>query len=381
MKAFLILIFLYVQTSIVIIAQGSNMDYERVKIGDAKNMISGLALSPDQTYLSISASQSYPFYKFDWNSKEVIGEFDVGNWYAGSSVNFSANGKYMLLQQLFYMDLAPNKDREVSFEIVYSNTGIVVKAFDNMHAVVIAPDESYAASLSGDRVTFWSLPDGKNLRTLKLESATNGLAISPDGKSLAVSIRLSGDEWIANFPSLKKNKKALKSTLKYKQAVAIYDVESLKRKYLVSEKYDIIYRLEYSPDGKFLFCLQIPHAKAATAANAERLTYLNTIDAESGKPLRKGFTSKAFFEPDFKLSPDGKLFGIVSKGARFLELHIYDFESGKMIQRFEQSYRLFEKNEGEMIAADGRMAFVFLPDNKTVVMTMGNHLIYWKLEI
>ena len=129
-----------------------------------------------------------------------------------------------------------------------------------------------------------------------------------------------------------------------------------------------------------MICLQIPHLKAQ-ASNTARQTYVSSIDAIHGEALRKGFTSQAFYEPDFKFSHDGRLFGLVSKGARFLELHVYDVASGSMVRRFEQSYRLFEKNEGGMIAADSRMSFVFLPDDDTIVMTMGNHLIYWELNL
>ncbi len=121
--------------------------------------------------------------------------------------------------------------------------------------------------------------------------------------------------------------------------------------------------------------MHIPHSKQQNTA--ERQTYLNIVDMETGSPRRRGFPSKAYYEPDFKMSHDGKLFGIVSKSNRFLELHIYDFETGNMAYRFTQSFRLFEKNDGEMIAIDSRVSFVFTPDNESVLMTMGNHLIEW----
>ncbi len=52
-------------------------------------------------------------------------------------------------------------------------------------------------------------------------------------------------------------------------------------------------------------------------------------------------------------------------------------KKGQWCIRFQQSYRLFEKNDGEMIAVDSRIFFVFLPDNESILMTMGNHLIQW----
>ena len=108
-----------------------------------------------------------------------------------------------------------------------------------------------------------------------------------------------------------------------------------------------------------------------------RQSFINVINMETGQAIRRGFVSRSDYEPDFKLSHDGTLLGIISKSNRFMELHIYDFLSGKMLYRFQQAYRLFEKNDGGMIAADSRSTFVFLPDDKTVLMTMGNHLVLW----
>ncbi|RLD52608.1 MAG: hypothetical protein DRJ05_17290, partial [Bacteroidetes bacterium] len=120
----------------------------------------------------------------------------------------------------------------------------------------------------------------------------------------------------------------------------------------------------------------IPHLKAQSSVGM-RQTYISIIDGFSGEPQRRGFNSQSIYEPDFKLSPDGKLFGIVSHQARFLELHIYDAETRKMLYRYTQSFRLFEKSEGEFTMPDSRASFVFLPNEETIVMTMGNRLIYW----
>jgi hypothetical protein len=146
----------------------------------------------------------------------------------------------------------------------------------------------------------------------------------------------------------------------------------------VNEVYDIVYRLDYSADGNTLFCLQIPHVKANPGL--QRQTFISTINGITGEPSRKGFISLAPFEPDFKLSHDGKLFGVVSQGKKFPEIHIYDFATGKMLKRFELSVRLFEKSNGELQVTDSRLSFVFLPDNKRIMMTMGNRLLLWNME-
>ena len=358
-------------------AQGTDYDYERIKIGDARHIVCGLSLSPDKSTLAISSIQGYPFYLFDWKNKAVLKEFNVGNWYAGSSIDYSVGGKYVLLNQLYYIDFAPNKDREVNFEIVDAKTGERVLRFEEYHSVAIAPDEKFAVALTSDAVSFWNLSTKSKETSFNVKDASNSVAISPDGKLIAVSHHLYEKD-AENIPQLQRDKKTLKSALKYKQQISIYDVSTFKKLYTVNELYDIVYKLKFSDDGKNLFCLNIPHAKQQNTA--ERQSYINIIDMETGSAKRRGFTSKANYEPDFKLSHDGRWFGVVSRSNQFLELHIYDFETGKMAYRFQQSYRLFEKNDGEMFSVDSRISFVFLPDNESVLMTMGNHLILWKYD-
>jgi WD40 repeat protein len=263
----------------------------------------------------------------------------------------------------------------VNFQLIETATGKMIKRFSEFHSVKITPDNKYIITLTAETISFWNIESGSVEKSFKVQNATNGLAISPDGKFIAISRKVNESD-LKDNPQFKKNKKGKKAALKYKQQISIYDANSFELQYTVNELFDIVYKLEYSPDGNILFCLQIPHLKAQANENA-RQTYLATIDGKTGEPRRRGFTSQALYEPDFKLSNDGKWLGLVSKGTKFIELHIYDFETGQMVDRFEQSYRLFEKNDGDMIVADNRTSFVFLPDNKTIVMTMGNHLIYW----
>ena len=371
----LFIFLLLVTTQTTLNSQGTDYDYDRIKIGEAKHIVSGLTLSPDFETLAISSIQSFPFYLFDWKNQQVLEAFNVGNWYAGSSINYSAKGTYILLNQLYYIDFAPNKDREVNFEIVDVKSGKHVKRFDDYHAVRITPDEKYAIALTGDEIGFWDLSTQKKGKSFTVPEASNGIAISPDGKIIAVSHHLYEKE-AKQIPQLKRDKKSMKDALKYKQQISIFDASTFEKLYTVNELYDIIYKLTFSKDGGLLMCLNIPHTKMQNNPSGRQM-YVNVIDMLTHQPKRRGFTSTANYEPDFKLSHDGKLFGIISRSNQFLELHIYDFETGKMAYRFQQGYRLFEKNEGDMIIGDSRSSFVFLPDNRSVLMTMGNHLIKW----
>ena len=165
-------------------AQGTDYDYERIKIGDARHIVCGLSLSPDKSTLAISSIQGYPFYLFDWKNKAVLKEFNVGNWYAGSSIDYTVGGKYILLNQLYYIDFAPNKDREVNFEIIDTETGQKVLRFNEYHSVAITPDEKYAVTLAGDQVSFWNLSTKSTETSFNVKDASNSIAISPDGPAM-----------------------------------------------------------------------------------------------------------------------------------------------------------------------------------------------------
>ena len=378
MKHLFLLFLVLVTCQTILKSQGTDYDYERIKVGEVNHIASGLALSPDMETLAISPVQSFPFYLFDWKKQTIVETFNVGNWYAGSSINYSAQGSYLLLNQLYYLDFAPNKDREVNFEIVDAKSGKRVKRFEAVHSVAITPDEKYAIALSGEEVSFWNLSTRKKGKSFKVAQASNSVAISPDGKLIAVSHHLYESD-AKQMAQLKRDKKTLKNAIKYKQQISVFDATTFNKLYTVNELYDIVYKLTFSKDGNLLMCLHIPHVKMQSSPSA-RQSYVNMVNMDTHEPKRRGFSSSAFYEPDFKLSHNGKLFGIVSRSNQFLELHIYDFETKKMLYRFQQGFRLFEKNDENIIVGDSRSTFVFLPDNESVLMTMGNHLIKWNFE-
>lgn len=359
-------------------AQGTNFEFEKVKIGDAKNLFAWLALAPDNQTIAVTSTQSFPLYIYDWENKQLKTQFDVGNWYAGSRAAYSHSGKYILLQQLFYMDYAPNKDREVNFEVLDATTGESMLNFGDYQDAKITPDDRFLVTLNGGvRVAIHEIATRREIRSFSVPQAANALAVSTDGKLIAVSHKTYMEDLVQN-PIYKNNKKNRPIYEKYKQQVSVYDYETEKKLYTIDAFYDLIYRLDYSPDGNYLFVYSIPHVKLQGPTGKK--SYVEVVDAKTGVPLRNSFGCLSNYEPDYKLSHNGKYFGITSMG-KFPELHIYDFQTNVLLKRFELSYRLFEKTgEGEF-PGDGRVSFIFLPGDEEAVMTFGNKVIFWKLEL
>jgi hypothetical protein len=359
--------------------QGTNYDYDKIQIGEVKNMLVWLALHPDNKTLAVTSPQSFPLYIYNFETKQVTNQFDVGNWYAGTRAKFSKTGKYIMLQQLFYMDYAPNKDREVNFEVVDAATGKSMLNFGDYHDAKITPDEKYLVTLSGgDKVAIHDIETRKELRSFVVPDATNSVAVSADQKYIAVAHKTYMSD-LKNNPAYKNNKKNQPILEKYKQEVTVYDFNTFEKLYTIDTFYDLIYLMDYTDDGQYLFIYSIPHTKLQ-GPNGKK-SYVEVVNAKTGEPLRQSFGSLSIYEPDFKLSHNNKYFGIISMGKMSPELEIYDFQTNALLKRFELTRRLFEKTgEGEF-PTDGRSSFIFLPGDEEVFIVYGNRVIKWKLDL
>jgi WD40 repeat protein len=361
--------------SLTALGQTSNSDFERIKLGGNDTEFTGIDISPDQKTLAVTAKKSEPVKLIDWSSQKVTQEINAGNWLTGSTVSFSDGGKYLLLQEIGYTDFSQNIDRKINFEVVDVATGNSIMKFENIQDAVVSSDEKQAISLDNDEITFWSLPSGKKEKSFSITGARNAVSLNSDGKILAVSQLVDAADFKSQF---KKDKKGLKNAAKYKQIVSLFNAESGAKMRTIGEFYDIIYNLRFLPESDLLFVYQTPDARIQ--ANNKKLSYINLIDGKKQEPLRKGFTSMSIAQPDLKISGDNKLFAVNSKGTRFQEMHLYDYETGTLQKRFELGHRLFEKVDGEKMINGTRPAFIFLPGNQSILIAMGNQLIKWNIE-
>jgi DNA-binding beta-propeller fold protein YncE len=371
----LLLSILFMIISSIVWSQTSNSDFQRIKLFGSEIEYSGIAISPDQNTIAISAKKSEPVSIVDWKSQKVIQEFNSGNWIYGSRVNYSESGKYLILQELNYMDFSQNKDRKIDFEVVDAQTGKSIRQFKKVQDLAISSNEKYAVSLDNDEVTFWNLTEGTKERSINIPGAANALALSADGKTLAIASMINPENLKASF---KKDKKGLKNTVKYKQIVSLYNVESGSKIVTIGEFYDLIYKLRFLPDTEILSVFQTPEISIQTANNKQ--STISLIDAEKREPLRQGFTSMSVAMPEMRFSNDKKLFAINSKGNKFQEIHLYDTETGTLQKRFELANRLFEKSDGAKLQSDSRPSFTFLAGDQSILIAMGNQLVVWNFE-
>lgn len=362
--------------SLTLWSQTSNSDFERIKLNNPETEYTGIAMSPDNNTISISSEKSAPVLIFDWNTQKITRQINAGSWNSGARISFSLSGKYLLLQEIAFTNFSQNKDRSIHFDIVDVASGEMIKQFDNVQDVVLSADENQAICLANDEVTFWNLNSAAKENSIKVEGVSNALAVSPDGKQLAVSTEINPSEVKSRFG---KDKKGMNDAVKFKQMVAIYDIPLKAKIKTIDELYDIIYELRYLPESEQITVFQTPEIHIQVQ-NSQR-SYINLIDAVKFEPLRKGFTSMSLAQPDMKISNNHELFAINSKGNRFQEMHLYDYDTATLQKRFELAHRLFEKVDGEKMVNSSRPSFIFLPDNQSILVAMGNQLIKWNIKL
>lgn len=359
---------------------GDGQQFRTLKVGGQETLsgylISWVDIAPRGDTVAVSATQSFPFRFFPVDRIEEVRPIDVGNWYAGSRARYSRKGDHLLLQQLFYLDFAPNKDRPIKYEVVDVASGKALRTFEELYAADLTPDGSTVLTLDKGGVHFVDLASGARDDARHIERTGNAIAASPDGARFAVAHRPTKEE-VEAIPTVRNDKDAIKHGVKQGRIVVVYDMATLRPLFTLPELFDKIFRLEYSPDGQDLWVHAKPHSRKGGNPNPGQ-SYVEVSDAATGEMRRTSFPSLATFEPDFRTSPDGRLFAIGSTGGKFQEVHLYERATGRMVDRFVVSWRLWENlDKGEFASGDGRLSFCFLPDNKRMLLTSGNRLIEW----
>jgi WD40 repeat protein len=201
---------------------------------------------------------------------------------------------------------------------------------DNPSAVAVAPDGKTAASAGNDaQVLIWDLttaapgtepvgpppvhpaieriPDGA-VRLGAPGSAGGPVAFSPDGKLIASSVHIPGNE----------------------AGVAVWDAATHKQVWKVERDRDDVFKLSWSEDGKTV----------VAACYSEGAVALVLFDAATGKEQKRvrGLPIVA----EHVLSPDGKSIAVrhaaisTAMGKRFGgEIDLFDVATGKRVRRLE----------------------------------------------
>lgn len=352
--------------SFSVVAQNINDNFEKIIVKDKAINITGIDIAPDGNTLALVCGKRQGVILYDYKAESIIKEIDIDAGYLGYNVYFSALGNYLLVQER-KVETTIKKAKKADYYVVDVSAGKVLHSFNKINDAKISFDEKYVIVLENGKVTYRDLVSGKKMKEFEPEDAMNAIAISPDGKDLAVVKKPTKSD-VKMMVSKKIEKKAIKAAAKTKHLITVYDTESFELKSLIPEFYDNINLLFYTDNGDRLLSFNM-------AANS----YVNVALPQSNyTPTREGYASRTSTQPDFSYSHEGNYFGIATFET-FPSVNIYEVESGSVIDRYDTKMKIW-KNAKKGIYAGTNTSFVFLPGEKYVLIAYGNTLIKWRFE-
>jgi hypothetical protein len=349
----------------------TNVEVEKWRIGESNYIGSGLLLGSDGNSLIITHTQGFPIYFYDLAKRTIERTVEIQGYYAGPRPLKSNNDSLVLLEQQFYLDLSPNRDKPVEYEVRRLSDGGLVLKIDKAHSASFTPDSKQLLALEGDEVVVYNLLTGAKEKSFKVDRLAWSLLVAPDGKSFYASHEpTEGD--LENIPAIRNDRKSWKSAIKYRDAISQFDISTGKRIALVPEIYDPVYTMKTCGTSHTLYIYSRPHIKLKPQGYNEG--YVTAIDMKSNSVLKQNYMTREV-NPDFSLSPDGVHMAIITKEKSWPQLHVYDVEKNELVSVLDISRSL-----GQLIKerefGDGRAYVVWTPDGD-ILMLCGNHLLKW----
>ena len=190
----------------------------------------------------------------------------------------------------------------------------------------------------GGSVQLWDAATGQNIHTIEGTDNSYCFAFSPDGSTIAYSIRA--------MPEIS-NK------------VHLWDVTSSKHKKTLTGHKHLIESIIYAPDGKTIASMNRSDGRSPGSNKIDILLW----DAETGN-LKHTFAYDKYVSL-ITYSPDGKTLAVGTDSQVFL----WDVLSGKLKQKIWGFTSLVFSPDGKTIACNNYIntPFVFSPDGKTIV--------------
>lgn len=362
-------------------AQVVNEDaLRRIELPAREGVIASLVELPGGT-LAAGISKNGGVLLIDTTSWTVKREIAVAGYHAGARLSASADGRWLLLKELWRFTNDANKDMPGLQQVLDPERGTVVVDGGRAMDGALSADGRVFATLDGGNVIVRSVPEGREISRFSVENATNAIAIAPDGAAVAVSHRpTEGD--LLTVPSVRADKKGMKAALKFRQMISFYGTADGRLLGTVPEIYDIVRALAWTPDGARVLVyssadlrMQPPTGNSIQQLNlnmVDRPGRVEQIDARARQPLRASFSS-LMNEPFLAVSPDGRTIALSSTdGHNKRKLTLYDTDSGdtRLMIDLEQKHRY---DTGETEQHDGRLAYCWLSDGRLVV-ALGDNL-------
>lgn len=354
----------------------------RIDLPDRPGMIAGITAVGDGRTVAVSMSKGGGVLLVDTATWTIARVLSTPGFHDGARPTASNDGRFLHLAELYrYANLGRKdlKGRQVVLDLA---TGAELIAEEGAVEGAMDPAGQWLVILRGEQLVVRAVNNGEQ-RTIDVPGATNALAISPDGRFIAVSHRPT-EEQLLKVPSVRNDRKAMKSALKYRQLVSIHAVADGHVITTVPEVYDIIRSIAFSPAGDRLLVYSTTDLKLAPDIGArpfdfnyvDQAGHVDQVAVEGWTPLRASCMSR-MSEPALAVSPDGTLLALsTTEGRNKRKLQLYDTATGDtyLMIDLEQKHAS-DKGEGEQ--HDGRLAYCWTSDGRLLI-GQGDHIGIWK---
>lgn len=365
-------------------AQVINEDaLRKLPLPERPGAIACLEPLPDGHTIAAAYSKGGGIVLVDTSTWSVVRSIPIDGFHDGARLTASNDGRYLLLKEVGRFTNEGRRDikgEQAVLDLTSGNVALREKAMDS----AISGDGGTFATLDGEEVIVRHVPDGSTVRTIRVSGATNAIAISPDGSLLAVG-HTPTEALLGNIPSVRADKKGMKTAMKFRQMVSLYHLSDGMLWRTANEVYDIIRSMAFTPDGTQLLVYSSADPRLQRPSGSfndfdfslvDRPGRVEQIDARTAEPLRASFMSR-MNEPFLAVAPELHLIALSStEGRNKRKLLVFDTLTGdtRAMIDLAQKHR-YDVSEGE--EHDGREPYCWL-QNGCLLLALGDHLALWQ---
>jgi WD40 repeat protein len=312
------------------------------------NVITDIAISPDNKTICLAGYYNRA-YLFDVSQpgkiKPIWKVTDVKGMTSGSIASFSKDGKYIIMKGF---KTTTAKVRQVMFSkfpkawqnsddvcILDATTGATILNVSNAFAISVSGNTAFVSDKDGFK--WYSLPDGKETKLMKVEDNENA-AISPSGKYI-VECWDADKESLKQIPSVIRRKAELKNAYRAKKLLVIYKTDNMNEPLAVSsDEIDVVTDIQFDEEEKFVY-LQM-QLGGEEHSNDPNMFVFQRVQLTTGK-IDGSFGIKGNY---CKISPTGKVSSIFAGGmlGQRKQLRVQDPANTNDYAVFESKIKLFK---------------------------------------
>lgn len=242
-----------------------------IALSEISYPVLGMKISPSSKQLFLTlAGGRFLLYdiskdKLNENSRPVWKNFNVNGFELGGDAEFSPDEKYILVseQNTAYAREKP-KIKPFAVNVIDVATGNIIYEAEGVNGAQFLSDNESILITDDDGITTCNFKT--KVKSGKKEIADCEIAcLNKAGNILAVSYDPSRSEF-KQADGAGNNRKEVRNALRNKKLIAFYDYPSLKKLGVINEEIDIVFRMQYTDDDKYLLLFsrtrQTEHTKS-----------------------------------------------------------------------------------------------------------------------